>query len=209
MRALVVDDHAVVRAGLRRVLEEHFRDADVEEASSGAEALDRSRRAGFDVVVLDIAMPGQDGLEVLKQLTRERPRQPVLILSMYPEDQYAIRAIRAGAAGYVTKDRAPEELAHAIRRVTAGSKYITATLAERLADDLQRSGGESPHEALSDREYQVMRALATGRSISDIAKTLGLSVKTVSTYRTRLLRKTGLRTNAELIRYAIDRGIVD
>jgi DNA-binding NarL/FixJ family response regulator len=167
------------------------------------------RRHDWDVVILDISMPGKSGLDVLDELRRLRPRLPILLLSMHPEEQFARRALKAGAAGYLTKESVPEELKEAVRKVVAGGRYVSATLAEKLAVDL-RGGADTPlHELLSDREFQVLRMIASGRSVKDIAEELSLSVKTVSTYRARILEKSGMKTNAELIRYALQSQLVD
>ncbi len=167
------------------------------------------RRHDWDVVILDISMPGKSGLDVLDELRRLRPRLPILLLSMHPEEQFARRALKAGAAGYLTKESVPEELKEAVRKVVAGGRYVSATLAEKLAVDL-REGADTPlHELLSDREFQVLRMIASGRSVKDIAEELSLSVKTVSTYRARILEKSGMKTNAELIRYALQSQLVD
>lgn len=209
IRTLLVDDHKIVREGLKRILDEYDDFTSVEEASTGWEALDLARSQSFEVVILDIALPGMDGLETLKQLKQEFSRLPVLILSMYPEDQYALRVLRAGASGYVTKDRAPEELVDALRKVVAGGKYITPSLAEHLAESVQQGVAEQPYESLSDRELQVFRQIAAGKSVGEIASVLSLSVKTVSTYRRRLLSKMGMKTNAEVIRFAIENRLVE
>ncbi|HET8645769.1 MAG TPA: response regulator transcription factor, partial [Vicinamibacteria bacterium] len=203
------DDHAIVRRGLKELLGEA---SDIEvaaEAASAQEALDCVRQQAFDVAVLDLGLPGRGGLELLAEIKAERPALPVLILTMQPEDQYAVRALRAGAAGYVTKESAPEVLVQAVRRVAAGGRYVSPTLAEKLAEIVEGGGERDPHEALSNREFQVFRRLGAGRTVSQIAEELSLSVKTVSTYRTRILEKMGLETNAELMRYAVRHQLVD
>jgi DNA-binding NarL/FixJ family response regulator len=179
------------------------------EASTGEDLLDLVRSQGADVVLLDLAMPGRGGIDTLRQLKKEKPELPVLILSIYPEDQYAVRALRNGASGYLTKEAAPDELVEAIRKAAQGRKYVSVTLAERLALDLESGTEELPHQALSNREYQVMLMLSSGRTVSEIAEELALSVKTISTNRARLLRKMGMRTNAELTYYAVKRHLVD
>lgn len=209
MRILIVDDHPIFRAGLKEILSKQKEVEAVGEAENGRKALELARRARWDVVVLDITMPGPDGVEVLQELRRERPRLPVLILSAHPEDQLALRLLKSGAAGYLTKDKAPEVLFTAIRRVVRGEKYVSESLAEKIAFDVVSGATESPHETLSHREYQVLRLIAAGKTIGEIAKELFLSSRTVSTYRTRLLEKLQLKTNAELIRYALQNKLVD
>lgn len=205
MKILIVDDHPVVREGLRRILS----DFAVEEAISGHGALEKIRKNDYDAVVLDIAMPGLSGLDVLKQIRSERPRLPVLILSMYPEEQYAVRVLRAGASGYLTKNNAPDELLTAIRKVSAGRKYVSPVLAEKLANELQSDEKRQLHERLSDREYQVMCFIASGMTIKKIAEELSLSVKTINTFRARILTKMTLKNSAELTYYAIKHRLVD
>jgi DNA-binding NarL/FixJ family response regulator len=209
IRVLVVDDHAVVRRGVLQVLAEAPDMIVTGEADSGLAVLQMAQANDYDVIVLDIALPDASGLEILKQLRTLRPEQQVLMLSVYPEKQYAIRALRAGAAGYLTKDSAPDELTMAIRQVAQGRKYITRSLAEQLAVGLEEETESEPHETLSDREYQVMRLLTAGKSVTDIAGELSVSVKTVSTYRARILEKLGLKTTAEIIRYGLERGLVE
>jgi DNA-binding NarL/FixJ family response regulator len=208
IRLLIADDHAVVRRGLKEILTAESDMVLVGEARSGPELLALARKERVDVVVLDITMPGRSGLEVLKELRQELPRVRILVLSMHPEDQYAVRALRAGAAGYLTKESAPDELVKAIRRIVAGGRYVSASLAEHLALGLSDDAERSPHERLSDREYQVLCLLASGKSVSDVAEELALSVKTVSTYRARILEKMNLKNNAELTRYAIENHLV-
>jgi len=180
-----------------------------DEASTGREALRSAQQNDYDVVLLDISMPDVNGLEVLKQLRIFKPEQKVLILSMYPESQYAVRALKAGAAGYLTKESAPDELVAAVRKVSLGERYITLSLAEELAAQFGGEEKEAPPEDLSDREYQVMRLLALGKTVTEVAEELSLSTKTISTYRVRILQKLGLRNTAEIIRYAVERGLVD
>jgi two-component system invasion response regulator UvrY len=208
LRILVADDHPVVRRGLRQIISDAFPTAVLEEAPDAAGTREAVRKAPWDVVVLDLMMPGANTLDFLKELKAERPALPVLILSMHPPEQFAVRALRAGAAGYLTKETAPEELAEAIRTTLGGRKYITPDVGEQLALAMESSTAAIPHQALSDREYAVLRMIASGQSVTEIASTLHLSAKTVSTYRTRLLRKMGLRTNADLTRYALHRGLV-
>lgn len=205
IRLVIADDHAIVRQGLKKILDESSDMEIVAEHANGADALRWIRANDCDVVLLDIAMPGRSGIEVLKQLHEERPKLPILILSIYPEDQYAVRLIKAGAAGYLTKESAPEIVMDAVRRVAAGKKYINPAVAEMLANEFGAQEGKLPHETLSDREYQIFLLLASARTVSEIADALSLSVKTISTYRTRILEKMQLRNNAELMRYAVEK----
>jgi len=208
IRVLVVDDHAVVRRGVVQILAEARDMQCTAEAGTGREALRLVSENDYDAMVLDIYLPDGSGLDVLRQTRVLRPRLPVLILSIYSERQYAIRALRAGAAGYLTKDSAPGELVAALRHIAAGGRYVSQALGETLAVQAVGRGESEPHEALSDREDQVLRRLAAGKTVTEIAQELSLSVKTVSTYRTRILRKMGLKTTAELVRYALERGWV-
>jgi len=209
MKVLIADDHAVVRRGLKETINESFPKTTFGEVETAQEAIESVRRQDWDVVILDISMPGKSGLDILDDLKRLRPKVPVLFLSMHPEEQYAKRALKAGAAGYLTKESVPEELKTAVKRVLGGGRYVSATLAEKLAYDL-RGGTDVPvHELLSDREFQVLRMVASGKTIKQIAAEISLSVKTVSTYRSRILEKTGLKTTAELIRYALQSQLVD
>lgn len=209
IRVLIADDHAIVRQGLRQILAD-TQDMEVGgEAANGFEALQRIRDGGqWDVVLLDVSMPGKNGIDTLKQIKDERPKLPVLVLSMYPEDQYAVRLLKAGAAGYLTKESAPEQLVTAIRTVAGGRKYISPAVAELLAGEIGRDSEQPPHATLSDREFEIMRLLASGMSPTDIADHLKLSVKTVSTYRIRLLAKMQLKNTSELTYYAIKNGLV-
>ncbi len=206
---LVADDHAIVRRGLRQLVAEECAGAVVEEASTGQAVLDAVRRQDWALVFLDINLPDKNGLEVLKDLQALRPALPVLILSHHAEEQYAARAFKAGAAGYLTKDSAAEELPTAIRKVLAGGRYVSSSFAERLTGHLTGNVHAAPHEALSDREYLVLCEIARGKTVSQIADEVALSVKTVSTYRARLLEKLGLANNAELMRYALDLRLVE
>ena len=208
IRLLIGDDHAVVRKGMKQILAETRDIVVADEAGNGREVLEKVRKNDFDMVLLDISMPGRDGLEVLKELKSLRPKLPVLMLSMYPEEQYAVRSLRSGASGYLTKDSAPDELISAIRKVSSGGKYVSASLAEKLAHKLGADMENPLHEALSDREYQVMCMIASGKTVKEIGEELSLSVKTVSTYRSRILNKMRLKGNAELTRYAIDNKLV-
>ncbi len=209
MRVLIADDHAVFRRGLKETLADAFSRVTFGEAKTAQETVEQVRRQEWDIVILDISMPGKSGLDILDDLKRLRPRLPILFLSMHPEEQFARRALKAGAAGYLTKDSVTEELKEAVKKIVAGGRYVSATLAEKLAVDL-RQGADTPlHELLSDREFQVLRMIASGKAVKDIAEDLSLSVKTVSTYRARILEKTGMKTNAELIRYALQTQLVD
>ncbi len=208
IRLLIADDHAIVRAGLKQIVAEIGGMSVDGEASNGQQVMELVRQRDWDVVLLDLAMPGRGGIDTLRQLKREKPDLPVLILSIYPEDQYAVRALKDGAAGYLTKESAPEELVKAIRKAAKGGKYVSPALAERLAYELETDADKPPHERLSDREYQVMLMLASGKTVGQIAEELSLSVKTVSTNRARLLRKMGMKTNAELTYYAVKRQLV-
>lgn len=207
IRVCIADDHAVVRKGLRQILEETSDMVVSGEAGNGQELLDRVFKGPCDVALVDISMPGRDGLETLKLLKKERPALPVLVLSMYPEEQYAVRALKNGASGYLTKETAPDELVAAIRRVSAGRKYISASLAERLAGELQDVGGKPPHERISDREFQVLCMIGAGKTLSEIAAELSLSVKTISTYRSRILAKSNLKNNSDIIRYVLENAL--
>jgi DNA-binding NarL/FixJ family response regulator len=209
MRILIADDHAVFRRGLKETIGEAFPKVTFGEARTAQETIDWVRRQDWEVVILDISMPGKSGLDILDDLKRLRPKLPVLILSMYPEEQFARRALKSGAAGYLTKESVPEELQTAVRRVLAGGRYVSSTLAEKLAHDLRRGADTPAHELLSDREFQVLRMIASGKTVKEIADEISLSVKTVSTYRTRILEKTGMKTTAELIRYALQAQLVD
>lgn len=208
MKILIADDHAVVRKGLKQILADAADIASIDEAGSGQEALKKVRENNYNMVLLDISMPGMGGVDVLKQLKIERPRLPVLILTMHPEDQYAVRILKAGASGYLTKESAPDELISAIQKVSQGGRYISPSLAEKLACDLDSAAIQPLHESLSDREYQIMTMLASGRSTKEIAAELSLGMPTVSTYRFRILLKMKLKNNAELISYAIKNNLL-
>ena len=209
IRALIADDHAVVRQGLKQILGDTPEMVVAGEATTGQEVLDKIRAETWDVVVLDISMPDRSGLDILKQLRSERPKLPVLVLSMHSEDQYAMRVLKAGASGYLRKDSAPDELIEAIRKVVSGGRYVSSFLAEKLAFEVGTDLSRLPHETLSDREFQVLRGIAAGKSVTEIAAELYLSPKTVSTYRARMLEKMNLGTNAELIHYAMQNHLID
>ena len=208
IRVLLADDHTMFREGVKQVLSNTPDVVVVGEASDAAQALEKAHRLKCDVVVLDISMPGRDGIEVLKQLKQMHPQHHVLILSMYPEDQYAFRAIKAGASGYLTKSKASSALIEAIRKVASGRKYISAEVAEQLAIDLESDTDKPLHQKLSDREYQVMCMIASGKAVNEIAKDLALSVSSVSTMRSRILGKFRMKTNAEITRYALKHDLV-
>jgi two-component system, NarL family, invasion response regulator UvrY len=209
IRILIADDHPVVRRGIKQILSDEPDMAVPGEARDAREVLDLARRGQWDIVILDISMPGKSGLDVLKDLKQEFPKLPVLVLSIHPEDQYAVRALKTGAAGYLTKESAPEELVKAIRKILNRGKYVSASLAERLAFDLEADGATPSHLRLSNREYQVMLMIAGGKRLSDIASELALSVKTISTYRARILDKMNFRNNAEITHYAIKNMLVE
>ncbi len=208
MRILVADDHPIVRQGLKQILAETSDMVVADEAGDGLAVVDLVSKNAYDVVLLDISMPRAGGLDILKELKALKPKLAILVLSMHPEEQYAIRALKLGASGYLTKESAPDELVAAIRKVSQGRKYVSSSLAEKLADQLE-TGGERPlHESLSSREYQIMCLLASGKTVKEIASDLSLSVKTISTYRSRILEKMHLSNNAQLIHYAISNGLV-
>lgn len=210
IQVLSVDDHFFTRSGIRQVLGKEGDFAPLDDASDDPEALQRIAQGGCDVVVLDLGLPGRSGLETLTEIRRRYPALPVLILTAYPEKRFAIRALKAGANGYLTKAASPGLLVHAIRQVASGRRYIGPEIAEMLAAGLSAgAASEAPHESLSDREFEVMRAIASGKTVSDIARNLSLSVKTVSTYRARALEKMSMRNNAEFTYYAIKSGLVD
>ncbi|ABB74639.1 response regulator [Nitrosospira multiformis] len=207
MNVLIVDDHAIVRQGLRQILTESGKIDLIAEAESGGEAMRQLREGEWSVVVLDISLPDRNGIEVLKQIRKERPKLPVLMLSMHEEGLYAIRALKAGAFGYITKQSAPNELMAAINQAARGRKYLTPAVAEAMAESLGTDHDRPLHETLSDREYQTLRLIASGKSLTDAAEEMHLSVKTVSVYRGRLLQKMKLKNNAEVTHYAIKNGL--
>jgi DNA-binding NarL/FixJ family response regulator len=209
IRLLVADDHAIVRQGLKQILTDTRDIVVADEASNGKEALNQALNKDYDLAILDITMPDRSGLDILEELKSRKPKLKVLILSMHPEEQYAVRALRAGASGYLTKESTPDELIAAIRRVALGHKYVSSSLAEKLALQLE-PGAERPlHQALSDREYEIMLMIASGKRVSETADDLCLSEKTVSTYRSRVLRKMRMKNNAELIRYSLENRLLD
>jgi len=207
VRILIGDDHAIVRRGLKQIVEESS-EMTVDEAKNGQEVLEKTRTIDYDILVLDISLPDRSGLDILKHLKNVKPDLPILILSIHPEEQYAVRVLRAGAAGYLSKDSASDELMAAIHKVSKGGKYVTASLAEKLAFDLEKTTKTALHETLSDREFQVMCMIASGKTVKEIAESLCLSVKTISTYRTRILDKMGMKNNAQITHYAIKNQLV-
>jgi len=203
IRVLLADDHTMVRRGLKQILESDPAVNVVFEAGNGNEVVEFVRGNTIDVVVMDITMPGRNGLEALKDLKRIDPRLPVLVLSMHPHDQYAVRVLKAGAAGYITKESAPDELVAAIKKAFRGGKYISSEVAELLADHIENGEVDEPHKLLSDREFEVFLRIGKGKSLTNIAHELNISVKTVSTYRTRIIEKTRISTNASITRYCV------
>jgi two-component system invasion response regulator UvrY len=208
-RILIADDHAILRRGLKEILMRELEGAVCGEAENAEQVLAQVRNQEWDVVILDVTMPGRSGLDVLRDLRAIHPKLPVLVLSMHPEDQYGKRILKAGASGYMNKDTAPEELIKAIRKVQAGGRYVSPALAEKLAWDLNADQERPVHEILSDREFEVLRLLASGKTVGQIAQDLHLSPTTVSTYRARILEKMNMTTTAELMRYAIENHLVD
>ncbi len=209
IKIFIADDHAIVRKGLKQIVGDTSDMVIAGEAGNGHEALDKVLKNDYDVIVLDISMPGINGLDVLKQIKSQKPKLPILALTMHPEEQYAVRVLRAGASGYLTKESASDELITAIKRVSTGRKYVSSSLAEKLAFGLEVDSEKPLHENLSDREYQVMCMIASGKTVKEIAGELFLSAKTVSTYRTRILEKMNMKNNAELTHYAIKQGLVE
>lgn len=209
IKVLIADDHAVVRSGLKQILAETKDIVVAGEATNGREALEKVRAQSWDVLVLDITMPGRSGLDILKDIRQTHRDLPVLVLSMHAEEQFATRMLKAGASGYLNKESAPDELVKAVRKVHAGGKYVSAAQAERMVSELTDDSDKLPHELLSDREYEILCLIASGKTPTEIAKELALSVKTVSTYRSRILEKMHLSTNAQLTHYAIKSGLVE
>jgi DNA-binding NarL/FixJ family response regulator len=204
IKILIADDHTVVRKGLRQILLEGFPSAQIEEVGDAEEMIKKVMNGEWDVIISDLSMPGRSGLEALQQIKQINAKLPVLILSIHPEEQYALRVLKAGASGYLSKDMAPEELVNAVQRVMLGKKYITPSIAEKLAAVFDQDPDKPPHEYLSDREFSVLKLLASGKSVSDIAESLFLSVTTVSTYRARIMAKMSMKNNADLTLYAIE-----
>lgn len=206
---LIADDHTIVRKGLKQILSEGMSNVKFGESSNAAETLSITKKQHFDILILDLSMPGRSGLDLLKDIKVRFPKLPILVLSMYPEDQYALRVVKAGAMGYMTKDSAPEELVNAVTKILKGGKYISTALSEQLVSLVQEKKKEDGLESLSDREFQVLKMIASGKTVSEIADEIALSVKTISTYRTRILEKLHFSTNAELTRYAMQNKIVE
>jgi two-component system, NarL family, invasion response regulator UvrY len=209
LKILIADDHAVFRRGLKDILTEHFPGMTIGEAETGQGAVEQVRKVGWNILVLDVTMPGRNGIEVIREIRQIRPALPILMLSMHPEEQYAMRVLQAGAVGYITKIKAPLEIVEAIKKVLAGGKYISSTLIARLKKQLKPGAEKLPHERLSNREYQVMCLSTTGKSLKEIAGELSVSIQTVSTHRARILKKMGLHSTAELIRYALENNLID
>jgi len=209
IRILIVDDHAVVRRGLSQIIEETVDMRVADEAVDYSSAIEKIQNNEYDIVLLDISMPGRNGFDVLSQVKQLKTRLPILVLSMHPEEQYGIRAMKAGASGYITKESAPDELIAAIRKVAAGGKYISPTLTEKVLSEIALMDERPPHERLSHREMQVLCMIAAGKRVKQIAEDLSLSEKTVSTYRTRILEKMNIASNSELTRYAIDNHLIE
>lgn len=209
IKILIVDDHPIVRRGLKQILSEELDMGVFGEAQNSQEVLEHVQKQDWDIVVLDITMPGRGGIDILKELKDERPKLPVLMLSMHPEDQYAVRALKAGASGYITKGNVPEELVKAIRKIVGGGRYVSPTLAEKLAAMLGMETENALHDTLSNREYQVMVMIGSGKRINEIAQELSLSVKTIGTYRERILEKMKMKNNAELMHYVIENKLVE
>ncbi|MEP7237044.1 MAG: response regulator transcription factor [Ferruginibacter sp.] len=208
LRILIADDHTVVRKGLRQILLDEFPTAKIEEVPDAEELIKKVMTEEWDVVVSDLSMPGRSGLDALQQIKLSYPNLPVLILSIHPEEQYALRALKSGASGYLSKDTAPDELVKAVQKVLLGKKYISQSIAEKLANTFSSDAGLYPHESLSDREFDVMKLLANGKSVSEIADMLSLSVTTVSTYRARVMVKMNLKSNSDLTKYAIENKLI-
>jgi two-component system invasion response regulator UvrY len=208
LRILIADDHSVVRKGLRQILLDEFPTAKIEEVPDAEELIKKVMSDKWDVVVSDLSMPGRSGLDALQQIKLSFPQLPVLILSIHPEEQYALRALKSGASGYLSKDTAPDELVKAVQKVLLGKKYISQSIAEKLADNFSSDTTLYPHESLSDREFDVMKLLANGKSVSEIAEMLSLSVTTVSTYRARVMVKMNLKSNSDLTKYALENKLI-
>jgi two-component system invasion response regulator UvrY len=208
IRVLIADDHAIVRKGLRQLLIEEYPSATIEEVGDAESLMNKAMQGSWDVVICDLSMPGRSGLDALRQIKQSAPSLPVLIMSMHPEDQYALRVLKAGASGYLNKESIHDEVIKAIRTVLLGKKFITPSIAERLAEAFDPESTAQPHEILSDREFDVFKLIATGKSVSEIAQQLSLSVTTVSTYRARVLDKMKLKSNADLTRYALEKSLI-
>ena len=208
LRILIADDHAIVRKGLKLILQEAYPASQIEEANDAETVISLTLTSEWDIIICDLSMPGRSGLDVVQHMKQNFPKLPVLILSMHSEEQYAVRALRAGAAGYIRKDSSTDELIRAVHRVLQGRKYISPFLAEKMAGELDQDTSKPSHQTLSDREFHVFKLIAEGRSVSEIAEQLSLSITTVSTYRSRILAKMDMRTNADLIRYALENNLI-
>jgi DNA-binding NarL/FixJ family response regulator len=208
MKVLIADDHTIVREGLKRILLEAFPFCEITDVSDGADLLKKALHEKWDIIISDITMPGQSGIEILKQIKEYAPTIPVLMLSMHAPEQYAVRAIKAGASGYLTKESAPFELVNAVEKILGGRKYITAQVAEVLAESIEQNIDKAPHEILSDREFEVLKLIAQGQSISKIGEILSLSVNTISTYRTRIMEKLNIHNNADLVKYSMKHNLI-
>ncbi len=208
LRILIADDHAIIRKGLKQILLEEYPSATIEEVNDAEAAINKTITNEWDILICDLSMPGRSGLDVLQHVKQNSLKLPVLILSIHPEEQYAIRALRAGAAGYLSKDAATDELVKAVQRILQGRKYISSSLAEIMASELDQDTSKPPHELLSDREFHVFKLIADGKSVSEIAEQLSLSITTVSTYRSRILEKMEIKTNADMTRYALENKII-
>jgi DNA-binding NarL/FixJ family response regulator len=209
IKVLIADDHAVVREGVKHIFAETTDISVAGEAANGQEVLERIGKQEYDLLLLDIAMPGRDGLEILKEIKTQKPKLPVLMLSMFPEEQYALRALKSGASGYLTKDSIPHELVKAVRKVLKGGNYISSSFSEKLLTEITSNTSKPLHETLSDREFQIMRMIASGKTMNEIADELSLSSKTVYTYRARILEKMGMKNNMEVAHYATKHGLID
>lgn len=208
IKIIIADDHSIVRTGLRQILLEGFPNAEIDEVPDAESLIQQVIKNDYDVVISDLSMPGRTGLEALQQIKQIKPKLPVLILSIHPEEQYAIRVLKAGASGYMSKDLAPDQLVGAVQKVLAGKKYITDTIAEKLASVIDKDSNKQGHELLSDREFDVLKLLAAGKSVSEIADSMYLSVTTVSTYRSRILQKMDMKSNAELTMYCLQQHLI-
>ena len=208
MKVLIADDHAIVRKGLKQIIHEEYPQALIEEASNAEELIHKTMLDTWDVIITDLSMPGRSGLDALRQIRESFPKLPVLVLSMHPEDQYAIRVLNAGASGYINKDSAQEELIVAMNKVLNGKKYISSRVAEQMAEAIDDNSNKAPHETLSDREFDVLKMLASGKAVSEIADILSLSSTTISTYRARILEKMKMKSNADITRYALENQLI-
>ncbi|MEP7231865.1 MAG: response regulator transcription factor [Ginsengibacter sp.] len=208
LRILIADDHAIIRKGLKQILVEEYPTAFIDEVGDAEAVLKKALKSEWDIIISDLSMPGRSGLDVVRDIKQNFPKIPVLILSIHPEEQYGVRVLRAGAAGYLSKEAAADELINAVKRVLLGRKYISPSIAEKMAEELDRDSDKPPHELLSDREFHVFKLLAEGKGVSEIAESLSLGITTVSTYRGRIISKMKLKTNADLTRYALENNLI-